>query len=94
MVFNYICRATRGARELRVQQDRLGEVRVFVVPEENPPADLVPQILAQVKRKLGRNDEVHVEVVDNIERTGSNKYRVVVSKVAERLVSGQDGGSA
>lgn len=87
VAFLYMCRSIRGISELQVRQDRLGEIRVLVVPEKNPPDDLVGQILAQARRRLGNDDTVLVELVNQIAPVASNKYRFVVSKVVERLIS-------
>ncbi|HUT56381.1 MAG TPA: phenylacetate--CoA ligase family protein [Planctomycetota bacterium] len=87
VAFLYICRNTPGIRQMQVRQDRLGEIRILVVPEENRPNDLVPKILKAARQRLGDEEEIKVELVDEIEPLASNKYRVVVSKVAEELMS-------
>ncbi len=83
----YLCRTTPGIAELQVRQDRLGEVRILVVPERDRPADLANKILVQARRKMSAGDTVLVELVNRIEPVASNKYRYVVSKVAEELLA-------
>jgi phenylacetate-CoA ligase len=83
--FIYICRSIKGIVKFQVRQDRLGEIRVVLVVDDQFPPDGVEQVKAATRARLGSDDEVVVELVDDIAPAPSGKYRPVVSKVAEEL---------
>lgn len=86
VAFLYICKSIRGINELQVRQDRLGEIRILVVPEDNYPEDLVSRVYKAAQQRVGDKDKIVVELVKEIKPVSSNKYRVVISKVAEELL--------
>jgi phenylacetate-CoA ligase len=84
----YICRSVQGIVKFQGIQDRVGELRVHLVTDEQFPPDGCERVKAAVKARLASDDAVIVERVDNIQPALSGKYRPVVSKVAERLLGG------
>ncbi len=83
--FIYICRSVPGIVKFQVRQDRVGEIRVLLVTDEQFPPDGAEQVAAKVRARLGSDDRIVVERVDDIKPAPSGKYRPVVSKVAEEL---------
>jgi len=86
--FIYIGRSVPGIVKFQVRQDRLGQVRVLLATDEQFPPDGAEQVKAKVRARLGSDDEIVVERVDDIRPAPSGKYRPVVSKVAEELRRG------
>ena len=58
---------------------------MLLVTDEQFPPDGAEQVAAKVRARLGSDDRVVVEQVDDIKPAPSGKYRPVVSKVAEAL---------
>ena len=83
--FIYICRSVKGIIKFQVRQERIGQVRVLLVTDDNFPPDGAEQVAKAVRQRLGGNDEILVELVDDIRPSPSGKYRPVVSKVAEEM---------
>ncbi len=86
--FIYICRSVKGIVKFQVRQDRLGEIRVLLVTDENFAPDGREQVAAGVRARLASGDKITVEVVDDIAPAPSGKYRPVVSKVAQERRQG------
>jgi len=84
----YICRGVPGIVKFQAVQDRVGEVRVSLVTDEQFPADGVERVKAAVQARLASDDEISVECVDDIQPAPSGKYRPVIGKVAEQLMQG------
>ncbi|OEU71861.1 MAG: capsule biosynthesis protein CapK [Desulfuromonadales bacterium C00003068] len=83
--FIYIARSVKGIVKFQVIQQKLGEVRVKVVVDHCFPADGIEQVKTQVSKRLGGDDLVVVDIVDDIQPAKSGKYRPVISNVAEAL---------
>ncbi|MDF1552153.1 MAG: hypothetical protein P1P84_03775 [Deferrisomatales bacterium] len=83
--FIYIARAVPGIVKFQVVQERLGEIRVRLAVDGRFPEDGAAQVRAKVAQRLGGDDEITVELVDDIAPARSGKYRPVISKVAEEL---------
>jgi len=86
--FIYICRSVKGIVKFQVRQDRMGEIRVLLVTDENFPPDGREQVAAGVRARLASTDKIVVELVDDIPPAPSGKYRPVVSKVAQQRGEG------
>jgi phenylacetate-CoA ligase len=85
--FIYIARATEGVVKFQVLQEKIGEIRIRLVVDERFPADGANQVRKKAAQRLGSDDEIKVEIVDDIAPAPSGKYRPVISKVAEELYS-------
>jgi len=83
--FIYIARSVPGVVKFQVVQEKLGEIGIRLVVDERFPADGVERIRTQAAKRLGGDDRVDVEIVDDIAPARSGKYRPVVSRVAEEL---------
>jgi phenylacetate-CoA ligase len=78
----YVLREITGIAEFRIVQESLQTTVVDVVPCEGFDADCKHKIAAGIKARLGAQTEVRVEVVDEIPRERSGKFRFVQSNVA------------
>jgi phenylacetate-CoA ligase len=85
VAFIYVCREIKDVMQLQARQDRMGEVRVLVVPGPNFRPDGVDRVRAAVRARIGGHDTIAVELVDQIPPSPSGKQRLVISKVAEEL---------
>ena len=83
--FIYIARSVKGIVKFQIIQDKIGEVRIRLAVDERFPHDGVEQVKAKAAQRLGGDDEIIVEIVDDIRSAPSGKYRPVISKVAEEL---------
>lgn len=83
--FIYIARSVAGIVKFQVVQEKLGEILIRLVVDEQFPTDGIDQVRAKASQRLGGDDIVHVEIVDDIQPAKSGKYRPVISKVAEEL---------
>jgi phenylacetate-CoA ligase len=86
--FIYIARSVKGIVKFQVIQEIVGEIRILLVVDETFPEDGVDRVKDQASKRLGSDDEIVVELVEDIEPAPSGKYRPVVSRVAEELYRG------
>lgn len=83
--FIYIARSVKGIVKFQIIQDKIGKIRFCLAVDERFPHDGVEQVKAKTAQRLGGDDEIIVEIVDDIRSAPSGKYRPVISKVAEEL---------
>ncbi|MFO8012496.1 MAG: phenylacetate--CoA ligase family protein [Phycisphaerae bacterium] len=83
--FIYICRSVPGIVKFQVRQEEMGKIRVLLVTDEHFPDDGVERVTQKVRARLGSDDAIKVEKVEDIHPAPSGKYRPVVGKVAESL---------
>jgi phenylacetate-CoA ligase len=83
--FIYIARSVKGIVKFQVLQEKMGEIRILLVVDERFPEDGADQVRAKAKQRLGGDDDIAVEIVEDIAPSPSGKYRPVISKVAEEL---------
>jgi len=88
VAFIYSMRAIKGVVKFQVHQERIGQVRVLLAVDREFPANGVEQVRSVVAKRLGCDDEILVELVEDIQPAPSGKYRPVVSKVAQQLRAG------
>jgi phenylacetate-CoA ligase len=93
VAFIYVCRKIKEVLQVQARQERLGEVRVLVVPDKGFPSDGVDRVREAVRERMGGKDEIKVELVAEIPASPSGKQKLVVGKVAERLLA-EGGGLA
>ena len=88
VAFIYTLRAIKGVVKFQVRQERIGGVRILLAVDKEFASDGMEQVKSVIAKRLGCNDEIVVELVDDILPAPSGKYRPVVSTVAEQLRQG------
>lgn len=83
--FIYIARSVPGIVKFQVVQEKLGAILIRLAVDDRFPADGIEQVKKKAAQRLGGDDEIQVEIVDDIAPARSGKYRPVISKVAEEL---------
>ena len=83
--FIYIARSVKGIVKFQLIQEKIGEICIRLAVDHQFPKDGVDQVKAKAAQRLGGDDEIIVEIVDDIQPAPSGKYRPVISKVAEEL---------
>lgn len=83
--FIYIARAVKGIDKFQVVQEQLGAILIRLVVNEQFPFDGIEQVKIKTAQRLGGDDWIHVELVEDIKPARSGKYRPVISKVAEEM---------
>ena len=81
----YICRSVPGIVKFQAVQERLGELRVSLVTDEQFPADGAERVRQAVLARLASDERIIIERVDDIRPAPSGKYRPVIGKVAEEM---------
>ncbi len=81
----YVVRDIEGVAEFKIIQEDVDDVRVLLKVHENLyPDNGNERIVRGFKKRMGDEVRVTVEMVTEIPRDASGKYRYVVSKVARR----------
>ncbi|WP_282755062.1 phenylacetate--CoA ligase family protein [Desulfuromonas thiophila] len=83
--FIYIARSVAGIVKFQVVQEKLGAILIRLVVDERFPSDGIDLVKHKAAQRLGSDDDIQVEIVDDIAPARSGKYRPVISKVAEEL---------
>jgi len=83
--FIYICRSIKGVVKFQAQQDKLGEIHLRLVTDENFPADGEQQAITAAKARLGEAENIIVERVADIQPAPSGKYRPVIGNLAAEM---------
>ncbi len=79
----YVVRDIEGVAEFKIIQDDVDDVRVLLkIHKDIYPSNGDEIIVKGFKKRMGEDVKVTVEIVDDIARDASGKYRYVVSKVA------------
>ena len=92
MVFTYLLRLVPGMLKLQAQQDRIGHVRLLVVPAERFHTGGREQLRDGLRKWMRCDDEIEIIEVADIPISASGKHRLVISRVAEDL-RGREAGS-
>ena len=71
--------ASHAIRQFQIIQKSINSVVVKVVPNEQFSKDVEKQLLKTYHQILGEDVSAQIEVVETIERDGSNKYQIVRS---------------
>lgn len=80
----YVVRDIPGVVQFKIIQEAVDNVRVLLDVDKNLfPEDGNSLIVGGFKKRMGKDVDVRVEIVDEIAKDASGKYRYVVSKVAE-----------
>ena len=81
----YVVRDIQGVAEFKIIQEDVDDIRVFLrVDKALYPVDGNDRITKGFKMRMGEQIHVSIEMVDDIPKDSSGKYRYVVSKVAQR----------
>lgn len=81
----YVVRDIPGVTEFKIIQEAVDEIRVLLRIEGTLfPKEGKSQIIEGFRKRMGQGVNVDIEIVDEIEKDASGKYRYVVSKVAEK----------
>jgi phenylacetate-CoA ligase len=77
----YIVRDIPGVQKYKIIQEKINQIRILIVHDDNFPKGINKHIIDQVKNRMGKITEVMIELVDDIPVERSGKYRYVESKV-------------
>ena len=88
--FIYIARSVKGIVKFQVIQEKIGEILIRLAVDHHFPKDGIDQVRKKAAQRLGGDDKITVEIVDDIKPARSGKYRPVISKVAEELYKNRD----
>jgi len=81
----YVVRDIEGVAEFKIIQEDVDHVRVLLkIHGDIYPENGNQRIVKGLKKRMGEEVRVALEMVDEIPRDASGKYRYVVSRVAER----------
>lgn len=81
----YVVRDIPGVAEFKIIQEAVDDVKVLLKVHENLfPEDGKTIIVKGFKKRMGQEVNVNIEMVDEIPKDASGKYRYVISKVAEK----------
>jgi len=81
----YVIRDIPGVADFKIIQEALDDIKVLLkIHEALFPEEGKSQIIEGFKKRMGQLVNVDIEMVDEIEKDASGKYRYVVSKVAEK----------
>lgn len=83
--FIYIARSVKGIVKFQVVQEEIGTILIRLVVNDQFPPDGLNQVKEKAAQRLGGDDHIDVELVEEIKPAKSGKYRPVISKVAEAL---------
>jgi phenylacetate-CoA ligase len=79
----YVMRDIPGVAEFKIIQEAVDDVKVLLkIHKTLFPEEGKREIIEGFKKRMGQEVNVNIEMVDEIEKDASGKYRYVVSKVA------------
>lgn len=88
--FIYIARSVQGIIKFQVVQEKIGEIKVFIVIDDNFPKNGKELVEKGVKQRLKSSDKILIKIVEDIKPAPSGKYRPVISRVAENMIRERD----
>jgi phenylacetate-CoA ligase len=81
----YVIRDIPGVQEFKIIQEAVDDVKILLKADQNLfPENGKTIIVKGVKQRMGQEVKVDIDMVDEIAKDASGKYRYVVSKVAEK----------
>jgi phenylacetate-CoA ligase len=81
----YVVRDIPGVAQFKIIQETIRDISVLLKVDTNLfPKDGRDLIVKGFKKRMGKDVNVTIEMVDKIEKDASGKYRYVVSRVAEK----------
>lgn len=82
----YTARAVKGIVKFQLVQDKVEEVIYQIAVDYRFPENGKEEVKDILRKRLGDEVQIEVEIVDDIEPSPSGKYRPVVSKVADQYI--------
>lgn len=81
----YVIRDIPGVAEFKIIQEAVDDIKILLKIDETLfPEKGKSQIIEGFKKRMGEKVNVNIEMVDEIAKEASGKYRYVASKVAEK----------
>lgn len=81
----YVVRDIPGVAEFKIIQEAVDDIKILLKVDQNLFSENgKTAIVKGVKQRMGQEVKVDIELVDEIEKDASGKYRYVVSRVAEK----------
>ena len=81
----YVIRDIPGVTEFKIIQEAVDHIKILLKTDESLfPKEGKNQIIEGFKKRMGQMVNVDIEMVDEIDKDASGKYRCVISKVAEK----------
>ena len=81
----YVVRDIPGVVEFKIIQETVEEVNVLLKIDKTLfPGDGEEKVIKGIKKRMGKDVDVKIELVGEIPRDASGKYRYVISRVAEK----------
>jgi phenylacetate-CoA ligase len=81
----YVVRDIPGVAEFKIIQEAVDDIKVLLkIHETLFPEKGKSQIIEGFKKRMGQGVNIDIEMVDEIKKDASGKYRYVVSKIAEK----------
>lgn len=79
----FVFRATPNVREAQVHQARLDRLHVRIIPAPGYTEGDAAALLRRMRRRIGEEPEVTIELVDTLPRSPSGKLRLVTTDIPE-----------
>jgi phenylacetate-CoA ligase len=87
---NQVLEYAPGAREIQLYQNRVDELQVRIVPSSGYGLEDEKALMRELRRRLGHHIAIRFVIVDSIPRTGSGKFRAVLSDLVGRSEGERD----
>ena len=68
-------------KEAQIIQEDYSRISLNIVPDDDFNEKDGHSVVSELKKRLGENVHIDINIVDQIERTKSGKFRSVISKV-------------
>jgi phenylacetate-CoA ligase len=78
----YVVRDLPGVKAFKILQESLDHTRVLLATDSEFSNDSLTAIVSGLKQRLGATVEITVDLVDEIPKEASGKFRYIVSRVA------------
>lgn len=78
---------TPHIEQFQLVQTSTTHIKIEIIPRKEFTGDIEKVLLQRIRNALNESVDIEVEKVDNIKKTGSSKFRTIISKVAVDLAS-------
>jgi len=76
-----VFKGLKSIKEAQIIQQDYSFITLRIIPDENFSDKDGDAVVSELKKRLGENVHIDIDIVDRIERTKSGKFRSVISKV-------------